>query len=256
MEARSSARVGYIAMKMERRSLWYACNLDRYKEHGMPWLVDVLKRLPQKTEEHSHPGQLSWPPNKPGFFILWENQGSATGAKGQPSWPSEMKDNVFISMWANLWIYFIQVVLRHPVLHGEPSSVFQEEASNTPNGAGSRGTSHLARGWRTWGCEDKSSVHPCQCQQALVRTRDRVCEHGPCSQGQECISTVCSGLQGCRLVRPVIPGIWSQKTVLGVNIVPINGRCYRIHQSSACSTDVVMKNLGFFFTKFLCFFPC
>lgn len=50
VEARSSAMVGDIAMEMERRSLCYTRNLDRYKEHGMPWLVDVLKRLPQQTD--------------------------------------------------------------------------------------------------------------------------------------------------------------------------------------------------------------
>lgn len=43
IEACSSALVGDVAMEMEHRSLCYARNL---REHGMPWLVHVLKRLP------------------------------------------------------------------------------------------------------------------------------------------------------------------------------------------------------------------
>lgn len=46
MEARASAMVGDIAMEMERRSMCYGRKLERYQEHGMPWLADVLKRIP------------------------------------------------------------------------------------------------------------------------------------------------------------------------------------------------------------------
>lgn len=54
IEARSSALVGDIAMQMERRSLCYARTLERYCEHGMPWFIHVLKRLPGTIDASTH----------------------------------------------------------------------------------------------------------------------------------------------------------------------------------------------------------
>lgn len=54
IEARSSALVEDIAMEMERRSICYARNLEKYREHGMPWLIHVLKRVPGTIDASTH----------------------------------------------------------------------------------------------------------------------------------------------------------------------------------------------------------
>lgn len=41
-------------MEMERRSICYARNLEKYREHGMPWLIDVLKRVPGTIDASTH----------------------------------------------------------------------------------------------------------------------------------------------------------------------------------------------------------
>lgn len=48
MEACAIAMVGNIAMEMERHGLCYARTLERYKEHGMSWVPQVLKRIPAR----------------------------------------------------------------------------------------------------------------------------------------------------------------------------------------------------------------
>lgn len=42
----AASKVGDICMEIERRGLTYTCNLERYKEHGMPWLPIAMRRLP------------------------------------------------------------------------------------------------------------------------------------------------------------------------------------------------------------------
>lgn len=53
IESQAMAIVGDVAMEMERRGLCYARTLERYREHGMPWLPQVMKRIPGKTEKHT-----------------------------------------------------------------------------------------------------------------------------------------------------------------------------------------------------------
>lgn len=53
IESQAIAIVGDVAMEMERRGLCYARTLERYREHGMPWLPQVMKRIPRKTEKHT-----------------------------------------------------------------------------------------------------------------------------------------------------------------------------------------------------------
>lgn len=50
MEACAIAMVGNIAMEMERHGLCYARTLERYKEHGMSWVPQVLKRIPARVD--------------------------------------------------------------------------------------------------------------------------------------------------------------------------------------------------------------
>lgn len=45
-QARGAAMTGDICIEIERRSLTYTRNLERYREHGMPWLGNVMSRLP------------------------------------------------------------------------------------------------------------------------------------------------------------------------------------------------------------------
>lgn len=50
MEACAIAMVGNIAMEMECHGLCYARTLERYKEHGMSWVPQVLKRIPARVD--------------------------------------------------------------------------------------------------------------------------------------------------------------------------------------------------------------
>lgn len=46
IQSRAISLVGDVAQEMERRGLCYARTLERYREHGMPWLPQVMQRLP------------------------------------------------------------------------------------------------------------------------------------------------------------------------------------------------------------------
>lgn len=50
MEACAIAVVGNITMEKERHGLCYARTLERYKEHGMSWVPQVLKRIPARVD--------------------------------------------------------------------------------------------------------------------------------------------------------------------------------------------------------------
>ena len=39
-----------VCVEMERRSLTYSRNLEKYREHGMPWMEKVIARLPQRVK--------------------------------------------------------------------------------------------------------------------------------------------------------------------------------------------------------------
>lgn len=43
----AASKVGDICLEVERRGLTYARNLERYREHGMPWLPIAMRRLPR-----------------------------------------------------------------------------------------------------------------------------------------------------------------------------------------------------------------
>lgn len=63
MEAWAIAMVGNIAMEMERHGLCYVRTLERYKEHGMPW----LPRVTTGAEKNSSKGR--WRDPKEGLSV-------------------------------------------------------------------------------------------------------------------------------------------------------------------------------------------
>ncbi|XP_029281300.1 uncharacterized protein LOC115003588 [Cottoperca gobio] len=46
LDSRAASMVGDICIEIERRDLTYPRNTERYREHGMPWLLAVMRRLP------------------------------------------------------------------------------------------------------------------------------------------------------------------------------------------------------------------
>lgn len=60
-----------VCKEVDRQSLSCSCNLEKYREHGMPWMGKLVERIPPKMTRQLHLSVLTFVSSVAILVTLW-----------------------------------------------------------------------------------------------------------------------------------------------------------------------------------------